>query len=231
MMDAIGRAGSTDPAAIVEALAVTDELREALVDLREKQALALVDELLAGGADPADVLADCKYAMDIIGDRFACGEAFIPELIMAGEIMQTIAGKLKPHLASVAPQERLGTIILGTAAGDIHDIGKDIVSTMLDIAGFEVVDLGVDVSAEKFVAAVTERNVSVIAVSCLLTSAIEAMKQTVAAVEAAGLRPAVRVMVGGAPMTESVCEYTGADGWGKDAVEAVELAKRWLGGA
>lgn len=210
---------------------MTDELRDALVDLREDQALALVDSLLAAGTDPADLLADCKYAMDVIGERFASGEAFIPELIMAGEIMQGIAGKLKPHLGSVAPRGKLGTVILGTSAGDIHDIGKDVVGTMLDIAGFEVVDLGVDVSAAKFIDAAQKHNAAIIAVSCLLTSAFDAMKQTVAAVDEAGLRPAVRVMVGGAPMNQAICEYTKADGWGKDAVEAVELAKKWIGGA
>ena len=210
---------------------MTDELRDALVDLREDQALALVDSLLTGGTDPTDVLADCQYAMDVIGDRFARGEAFIPELMMAGEIMQTIAGKLKPYLGTAATKQSLGAVVLGSAAGDIHDIGKDIVGTMLDIAGFDVVNLGVDVPASKFVAAAQDSSAGVIAVSCLLTSAFEAMKQTVAAVDEAGLRPAVRVMIGGAPVNETICEYTGADGWGKDAVEAVELAKKWIGGA
>jgi methanogenic corrinoid protein MtbC1 len=210
---------------------VTQELTTAIVELREDDALALVDQLLAGGADPVGVLADCKKAMDIIGERFACGEAFIPELIMAGEIMQGVSTKLKPHLAADAGGDKLGVVVLGTVQGDIHDIGKDIVGTMLDIAGFDVVDLGVDVPVAKFVDTARERKAHMIAMSCLLTSAFEAMKQTVAALEAAGLHGATKVMVGGAPMTEGVCEYTGADGWGKDAVEAVELAKKWMGGA
>jgi methanogenic corrinoid protein MtbC1 len=210
---------------------VTQELTQAIVDFREDDALALVDRLLADGADPVGILDDAKRAMDVIGGRFACGEAFIPELVMAGEIMSAISVKLKPGLAGVAPAAKRGVIVLGTAQGDIHDIGKDIVSTMLDIAGFDVVDLGVDVRVQRFVDVAREKGAQIIAVSCLLTSAIDAMKATVAAAGEAGLRAAgVRIMVGGAPITEQVVAYTGADGFGKDAVEAVELAKQWLGG-
>jgi methanogenic corrinoid protein MtbC1 len=121
-------------------------------------------------------------------------------------------------------------IVLGTAQGDIHDIGKDIVGTMLDIAGFDVVDLGVDVKVSAFVDTARVRKAQIIAISCLLTSAIDSMKATVAAAGQAGLRGDVQIMVGGAPITEQVVAYTGADGWGKDAVEAVALATTWLGG-
>jgi 5-methyltetrahydrofolate--homocysteine methyltransferase len=208
---------------------VTQELTQAIVDLREGDALALVDRQLAEGADPVAVLADCKAAMDIIGDKFANGEAFIPELIMAGEIMTGISAKLKPHLIATAPEEKLGVVIIGTVQGDIHDIGKDIVVTMLDIAGFDVVDLGVDVKIDRFVATAREKDAQIIAMSCLLTSAIDSMKKVVAAARAADLN-GTRLMIGGAPITEQVVAYTGADGYGKDAVEAVELAKQWIGG-
>lgn len=210
---------------------MTQELTQAIVDLREDDALAMVDRLLAEGADAVDILADCKAAMDVIGERFACGQAFIPELIMAGEIMTGVSAKLKPHLTSVTPEEKLGTIVIGTVQGDIHDIGKDIVATMLDIAGFDVVDLGVDVKVDRFIATAQEKGARIIAMSCLLTSAIDAMKMTVAAAGEAGIRGDVKLMVGGAPITEQVVAYTGADGFGKDAVEAVELAKQWIGGA
>ena len=207
---------------------MTQELTDAIVDFREADALALVDGLLAQGTDAVAVLADAKAAMDVIGERFACGEAFIPELIMAGEIMSQMAAKLKPGLAGAAPEAKLGTVVLGTAQGDIHDIGKDIVGTMLDIAGFEVVDLGVDVKVQDFIATAKEKQAQIIAMSCLLTSAIDSMKATVAAAGEAGLRDAgVKLMIGGAPVTEQVVGYTGADGFGKDAVEAVELAKKW----
>jgi 5-methyltetrahydrofolate--homocysteine methyltransferase len=208
---------------------VTDELTSALVDLREDDALATVDRLLTEGADPIRILEDCKRAMDVIGERFACGEAFIPELVMAGEIMRTIAAKLKPYLSGVPAGPKVGMVVIGTVKGDIHDIGKDIVVTMLDIAGFAVVDLGVDVPAERFVQAVRERRPQIVGLSGLLTVAIEAMKSTIAEIDAAGVRNGVRIMVGGAPITEQVRSYAGADGWGKDAVEAVELARQWVG--
>lgn len=210
---------------------MTQELTQAVIDLREDDALALVDSLLEGGSDPIAVLDACKQAMDAVGERFANGEAFIPELIMAGEIMTAVSAKLKPHLAADTQGEKLGVIVLGTVQGDIHDIGKDIVGTMLDIAGFEVVDLGVDVQTDKFVATAKEKGAQAIAMSCLLTSAIDAMKDVVDAAEAAGIRDNVKLMVGGAPITEQVVAYTGADGFGKDAVEAVELGKQWIGGA
>jgi 5-methyltetrahydrofolate--homocysteine methyltransferase len=210
---------------------VTQELTQAIVDLREADALAIVDDQLADGTDPVAILADCKTAMDAIGDRFAAGEAFIPELIMAGEIMTGISAKLKPHLSTAtADEDKLGVVVIGTVQGDIHDIGKDIVVTMLDIAGFDVVDLGVDVRIEKFVVTAREKHAQIIAMSCLLTSAIDSMKKVVAAAREADLS-GCKLMIGGAPVTEQVVAYTGADGYGKDAVEAVELAKQWIGGA
>jgi methanogenic corrinoid protein MtbC1 len=208
---------------------VTQELTQAIVDLREDDALAMVDDLLAEGADAVGILADCKAAMDVIGERFANGEAFIPELIMAGEIMAGVSTRLKPHLVSAAPEEKLGVIVIGTVEGDIHDIGKDIVATMLDIAGFDVVDLGVDVKVDKFITTAQEKDAQAIAMSCLLTSAIDSMKKVVAAAREVDLN-GCKLMIGGAPITEQVVAYTGADGYGKDAVEAVELARQWIGG-
>jgi methanogenic corrinoid protein MtbC1 len=209
---------------------VTQELTQAIVDLREDDALAMVDDLLARGDDAVGILADCKAAMDVIGEKFANGEAFIPELIMAGEIMTGVSTRLKPHLAGAAPEEKLGVVVIGTVQGDIHDIGKDIVATMLDIAGFDVVDLGVDVKVEQFIATAKEKHAQIIAMSCLLTSAIDTMKKVVAAARQAGRPGALKLRVGGAPITDQVVAYTGADGFGKDAVEAVELAKQWTGG-
>jgi 5-methyltetrahydrofolate--homocysteine methyltransferase len=208
---------------------VTQELTQAIVDLREDDALAMVDDLLAKGDDAVGILADCKAAMDVIGEKFAGGEAFIPELIMAGENMTGVSAKLKPHLTAATPEEKLGVVVIGTVLGDILDIGKDIVVTMLDIAGFDVVDLGVDVKIEKFIATAQEKDAQVIAMSCLLTSAIDSMKKVVSAAREADLN-GCKLMIGGAPITEQVVAYTGADGYGKDAVEAVELAKQWIGG-
>jgi trimethylamine corrinoid protein len=210
---------------------MSKELKEAVVDLREDDALRITDELLAGGADPLTIVSTCKDAMDVIGQRFAAGEAFIPELIMAGEIMQAISAKVKPYLAAQAPAAKLGTVVLGTVQGDIHDIGKDIVGTMLDIAGFNVVDLGVDVPIAKLVDTVREAHPQVVGLSGLLTVAFDSMKASVDAIDAAGLRDGVKIMVGGAPVNEDVCAFAGADGWAKDAVGAVDLAKTWVGGA
>ncbi len=210
---------------------MSQELKEALVDLREDDALRIAGELLESGADPLSIVASCKEAMDVIGQRFAAGEAFIPELVMAGEIMQAISAQVKPHLAAQAPAAKLGKVVLCTVQGDIHDIGKDIVGTMLDIAGFEVVDLGVDVPIAKVVDTVREVHPQVVGLSGLLTVAFDAMKGTVDAIAAAGLRDGVKIMVGGAPVTEDVRAFAGADGWAKDAVGAVDLAKTWVGGA
>jgi methanogenic corrinoid protein MtbC1 len=209
---------------------MSKELKEAVTDLREQDALRLTDELLAGGADPLSIVAACKEAMEVIGQHFADGEAFIPELIMAGEIMQAITAKVKPHLAAQSAAEKLGTVVIGTVQGDIHDIGKDIVATMLDIAGFDVVDMGVDVPVATFVEKVREVNPQVLGLSGLLTIAFNSMKATVAAIDEAGLHGGLKIMLGGAPVNDDVVAFAGADGWGKDAVAAAELAKSWVGG-
>jgi len=206
-------------------------LKEAVMELREDDALRITREELQKGTDPLEIVTACREAMDVIGQRFADGEAFIPELIMAGEIMSGVTAELKPYLKADATGAKLGTVVMCTVQGDIHDIGKDIVVTMLDIAGFEVVDLGVDVPIDKVVETVRERNAQVLGLSGLLTVAFDSMKATVDALEAAGLRDQVKVMLGGAPVTDAVVEFAGADAWGKDAVAGVELAKSWVGGA
>jgi methanogenic corrinoid protein MtbC1 len=206
-------------------------LKEAVIELREEDALRIADEQLQGGTDPLEVVTACREAMDVIGQRFADGQAFIPELIMAGEIMQGITARLKPYLKAEASGDKLGTVVMCTVQGDIHDIGKDIVVMMLDIAGFEVVDLGGDAPLAKVVQTVRESKAQVLGLSGLLTVAFESMKATVAAVQEAGLRGDVKIMLGGAPVTDAVVDFAGADAWGKDAVAAVELAKTWVGGA
>ena len=206
-------------------------LKEAVIELREDDALRITEEELKGGTDPLDIVAACREAMDVIGRRFANGEAFIPELIMAGEIMKGITTKLTPYLKADVSGEKLGTVVMCTVQGDIHDIGKDIVVTMLDIAGFDVVNLGVDVPPAKVVDTVRENGAQIVGLSGLLTVAFDSMKATVAAIDEAGLHGDVKIMLGGAPVTDAVVAYAGADGWAKDAVAAVELAKTWVGGA
>jgi methanogenic corrinoid protein MtbC1 len=210
---------------------MSQELTDAIVDMREEEALGLVKSMLDAGIDPKVVLDGAKDAMTELGRRFECEEAFIPELIMGGEIMKNIAEELKPHLKGEAEEAKRGTIVIGTVQGDIHDIGKDIVVMMLDINGYEVHDLGVDVPADRFIAEIRASGAQVVGLSGLLTLAFDSMKATVDAIAAAGLRDQVKIMVGGAPADAQVQDYTHADGWGNDVAVALKLAAEWTGGA
>jgi 5-methyltetrahydrofolate--homocysteine methyltransferase len=207
-----------------------DALISAFVDIREQEALDLAHRMLEDGESPLEVLEACRAAMTEIGRRFEAGEAFVPELVMAGEMMKTISAKAKSRLATDAPLEKRGKVIMGTVVGDIHDIGKEIVVFMLDVNGFEVVDLGVDVEPEVFVEAIRDSGATVVGMSGLLTLAFQSMKETVDAISEAGLRDAIKIMIGGAPVDEHVQSYSGADAWGKDAMTAVSLADQWIGG-
>jgi 5-methyltetrahydrofolate--homocysteine methyltransferase len=205
---------------------MTQQLIDAITEMREDDALKLTNELLNNGASPSDILGACKDAMDVIGKRFEDGEAFIPELMLAGEMMTAITGVLKPRMAEEASGEKLGKVVLGTVQGDIHDIAKDIVGFMLDLNGFEVTDLGVDVSPAKFVETVKATGAKIVGLSGFLTLAFDPMKDTVAALKAAGLED-VKVMIGGGQVDENIRQYTGADAYGKDAMAAVAIAKDW----
>jgi methanogenic corrinoid protein MtbC1 len=205
-------------------------LIDAITDMREQDALKIADEMLASGADPLGVLDACREAMVVIGQRFEAGDCFVPELILAGEMLGQISDKVKPHLlAQASVQEKLGRVVIGTVEGDIHDIGKNIVTFMLDVNGFEVRDLGVDVPASKFIEAVKEFQPQVVGLSGFLTLAYDPMKNTVQALKDAGLRSKVKIMIGGGQMDDRIRQYTGADAYGKDAMAAVSLARSWVG--
>ena len=204
---------------------MSQELIDAITEMREDDALKLTNELLDAGTPPLEVLDAYRAAMDVIGKRFEEGEAFIPELILAGEMMTAASDIIKPRLAEEASGEKLGKIVLGTVEGDIHDIAKDIVAFMLDLNGFEVTDLGVDVPSAKFVDAVKETGATVVGLSGFLTLAFDPMKDTVAALRDADLD--VKIMIGGGQIDEQIKEYTGADAYGRDAMAAVALAKEW----
>ena len=204
---------------------MSQELINAITEMREEDAVAITNELLDAGVSPADILGACKDAMDVIGKRFEDGEAFIPELMLAGEMMTAITAILKPRMAEEAAAEKLGKVVMGTVQGDIHDIAKDIVCFMLDLNGFEVTDLGVDVPPAKFVEAVKETGAKIVGLSGFLTLAYDPMKETVAAFKDAGLD--VKIMIGGGQVDENIRQYTGADAYGKDAMAAVALAKEW----
>lgn len=206
------------------------DLVDALVHMREKEALTIVEETIEGGGDPNDILASCSEAMRIVGDRFQDGSYFLPELIMSGEMLKKIAAILKPHMAAQAESaEKLGRVVLGTVRGDIHDIGKDIVGFVLDVNGFEVTDLGINVPEEKFVEAVREHSPDVLALSGFLTVAFDTMKSTIEAVKEAGLGEGMSVIIGGGQIDETVRAYTGADAYGADAMAAVAYVKKTVG--
>jgi len=206
------------------------KLVELLSDLKEPEALAFVEKSLEEGVDPMDLLGQAKEAMNIVGQRFATEEYFIPDLVFSGEILKGIVKMLEPHLKKDEEEERLGKVVIGTVAGDIHDIGKDLVVFMLDVNGFEVVDLGIDVPIQKFVDSIKETGTKVVGLSGFLTLAFQSMKDTVEAIKEAGFRDKVKIMIGGGQIDEHVRGFTGADAYGKDAVEAVKLAKGWIGG-
>jgi methanogenic corrinoid protein MtbC1 len=205
---------------------MTQKLIDAFIEMREDDAIAITRELLDSGVAPLDVLDACKQAMDIIGKRFQTGECFIPELMIAGEMMTAITDILKPRMAEDAEEKKLGKVVIGTVQGDIHDIAKDIVAFMLDLNGFEVTDLGVDVPPAKFVEVTKESGAKIVGLSGFLTLAFEPMKETVAALKAAGLDD-VKVMIGGGQVNEQIRKYTGADAYGEDAVAAVAIAQEW----
>ena len=205
-------------------------LIDAIADMREQDALKITDEMLASGADPLGVLDACREAMAVIGHRYEEGSYFLPELLLAGEMLGQISDKVKPHLqAQASAQKKLGRVVIGTVTGDIHDIGKNIVTFMLDANGFEVQDLGVDVPPAKFVEAIRDSKPQVVGLSGFLTLAFDAMKETIEAIKAAGLRDQVKIMIGGGQVNDQIQEYAGADAYGKDAVAGVSLAKKWVG--
>lgn len=209
---------------------MAEDLVQALANLKEAEALMIVKERLVAGDDPLSILDDGKQAMEIVGKRFEEGDYFIPDLVFSGEILKAIAEMVKPRLLKSAETKRLGKFVIGTVAGDIHDIGKNIVTFMLDVNNFEVHDLGIDVPAQKFVEKIRETNAQIVGLSGFLTLAFDSMKKTVEAIEAAGLRDKVKIMIGGGTIDDEVRRYTGADAYRPDAVAAVSLAKEWAGG-
>jgi 5-methyltetrahydrofolate--homocysteine methyltransferase len=203
-----------------------------LSDLKEDEAKEYVKEALEKGTDPTKLLEEAKEGMNIVGQRFSNGEYFIPDLLYSGEIMKELVALLEPKLKEVrgAEAKKLGKVIIATVEGDIHDIGKNLVVFMLEIGGFEVYDLGIDVPVQTIVDKVKETDAPVVGLSGFLTLAYDSMKKTIEALEAAGLRDKVKVMIGGGQIDEHVKEYTGADAFGLDAMDAVKLAKQWIGG-
>jgi 5-methyltetrahydrofolate--homocysteine methyltransferase len=199
-------------------------LAAAIVGFREAEVKRLVSEMVAQGVPPEEVLAECNRGMIELGKRFSDGSCFLPELMYGGMIMKSVTAQLGPQLSARPGQQSSGTIVMGAVQHDVHDIGKDIVVMMLRGAGFEVIDLGVDVPPAKFVEAVRGRQPLALGMSVLLTTCFRSVADTVAAVRAAGLRDRVKLMVGGAAASDLLAESTGCDFYGKTAVDAVHFA-------
>jgi methanogenic corrinoid protein MtbC1 len=203
-------------------------LVNALADLKEEEALKIVKNRLGAGEEPLKILEDARKGMEIVGKRFADSEYFIPDLVYSGEILKGVTELVKPKMAKAAESKKLGKVVFGTVAGDIHDIGKDIVVFMLDVNGFDVYDLGVDVPAQKFVDKIKETGAPIVGLSGFLALAFDSMKDTVEAIKKAGLRDKVKIMIGGGQISEEIKKYTGADAYGKDAMAGVTLAEKWV---
>jgi 5-methyltetrahydrofolate--homocysteine methyltransferase len=206
-------------------------LVDLVADMDEDEALVLAQEMLDGGKDPLRVLELCREAMDIVGKRFEQGEYFLPELILAGEVLDQIGAKAKPLIQNSPdkPAKKLARVLIGTVHGDLHDIGKNIVTFMLDINGFEVKDIGIDVPVATFVEEIKAFKPQIVALSGFLTLAFDSMKETIEAIEAAGLRDGMKIQIGGGQIDETIRAYTGADGFGLNAVDAVTFSRKWTG--
>lgn len=201
-----------------------------LGDLKKQETIEITQKWLASGKDPMDILNDARRGIEIVGQRFASGEYFLPDLIYSGEILKQITEMVAPELKEEVKGKKLGKVILGTVAYDIHNIGLNMVDFMLDTFGFEVYNLGADVPAQKFIEEIKTTGAPIVGLSGFLTLSFNSMKETVEAIKAAGLRDKVKIMIGGAQMNDDIRKYAGADAFGRDAVAAVSLAKQWIGG-
>ena len=209
---------------------MTESLIHALVEMQEAEALQKAKQLLDEGTDPMNILEACSKAMKTVGKRFEQGEYFLPHLIMAGVMLKQISETIRPLIKEEKTEAGRGRVLMGTVSGDIHDIGKNMVIFLLEVNGFEVRDIGIDQPLENFLKAIREFQPQVVGMSGLLTLAFDSMKETVRAIEDAGLREKVRIMIGGAQVTEQVKDYTGADAYGPDALAGVRLVEQWIGG-
>ena len=210
-------------------MALVQGLFDAIVDGKAQLAQSIVEEELKGGAEPVALISGTMIpAMDEVGKLFQEEEYFVPELMLAGRAMKAAMEPLRPLLAASGAKP-VGVVIAGAVKGDLHDIGKNLVISMLEGAGFQVIDLGADVTPEKFVEAIREHNPQIVCLSALLTVTMTSMKSTIQAIKDAGLRRDVKILVGGAPLNEKYAMEIGADGYGATATEAVALARRQVG--
>jgi corrinoid protein of di/trimethylamine methyltransferase len=203
-----------------------EKLHEAVIEGDWKAAVAATHAAIAEGVPPLTIVTGCLVrAMDEVGRRFECEEYFVPEMLLSARAMKASMAIVRPLLAA-SGAEPVGRVVIGTVKGDLHDIGKNLVASMLEGGGFEVIDLGADVAPERFIEAATARHANLVALSALLTVTMPSMKTTVDAFLAAGLREQVKIMVGGAPVTQQYADAIGADGYSESAAGAVALARK-----
>jgi corrinoid protein of di/trimethylamine methyltransferase len=205
------------------------QLHDAVINGDAKATRALTEQALKAGVDPLQLVNDFMVpAMDEVGRRFECNEYFVPELLLSARAMKAALELVRPILAARG-SEPLARVVIGTVKGDLHDIGKNLVAAMFEGGGFEVIDLGVNVSPEQFIATIRAKQANIIAMSALLTTTMPAMKTTIDALKQADVREQVKVLIGGAPITQKYAEEIGADGFSDNAVGAVALARKSLG--
>lgn len=205
-----------------------EKLKTAMGDLEEEEVQAIVAEVMADGGSQAQAAVDaCSEGMNIVGDRFGEGEYFVSDLIYAGEIMTDAVQALSPALAGNGDGSAHEKLILATVKDDLHDIGKNIVKAFFEAAGFEVVDLGIDVPAEKIVNTAKEQGIKIIALTGVLTLALDSMKACIEAFTAAGMRNDVKILIGGNPVSAEACESMGADAWAHSPADSVAICKGW----
>lgn len=206
-----------------------DQLLLAVIDGNWKTAAAVTREALDAGVPPLTIVTGYLVrAMDEVGRRFECEDYFVPEMLLSARAMKASMEIVRPLLVA-AGTEPIGRVVIGTVKGDLHDIGKNLVASMLEGGGFEVIDLGADVLPQRFIDAATERHANLVALSALLTVTMPSMKTTIEAFRAAGIRHSVKIMVGGAPVTQQYADAIGADGYSDSAGSAVALARKLVG--
>ena len=209
-----------------------EDLAEAVMELDEEKSYKLVEQLIKDGIDPQHIIEILREGVEVVGEKFNKKEYFLTELVMAGEIFTQAAKLLEPHMKEVVSDgSNVDSIVIGTVQGDVHDIGKNIFVTLLKSAGYNVVDLGVDIPPEKFVEKVKETGAKIVAYSGLLTVALESMNATTEALKTAGLRENVKIIIGGLPVDELWMKNAGADAFTDNAFEGLNIVKKWLRGA
>jgi corrinoid protein of di/trimethylamine methyltransferase len=206
-------------------------MAQSIIDGDSDLAVELANQAIAAGIDPLDAIANgFVKGVNQVGESFACGQAFLPELVMAGEAMKAAVVTLEPEMQKRGTRRQvIGKVVLATVEGDIHEIGKTLVGTMLSASGFEVVDLGVDVPTAKIVATAKQENADIVGLSALLTTTMVKQKEIIDALDKEGLRRKMKVMVGGAPVTLEWVQLIEADGYSEDAIGAVAVAKQLVG--